>query len=376
MLFIRQLLFLAALLAVDIPASGADKEIAIDDSHLLLSPYVWKQTGSGQNRRMEAVMPGAYLKARFQSSGRLGLRIDGTGNKDCPPESMPVIEFSVNHGPFQIVPLTKTAEVYTLPLADKLDPAKTHELELVFRASDLTLERWTSPKTHLRLAGLVLDHNGTLLPLTRRPRNAIAFGDSITEGVGAEGLFTSWQKLQPNSARVTWFPLVCAALDCEYGQLGSGGQGISRQIHLPPLTKTWDRHEESTSRLVDGKLMPEPDFIFCEMGTNDYDKVITTDYITWLTEMRKACPHSRFFCIVPTLGVHREEIVAAIAERHKAGDRRVYLVETKGLKETFRVSQETETAYDGVHPSVYGHARLGSLIAVEVQKTLSAEKQP
>ena len=58
------------------------------------------------------------------------------------------------------------------------------------------------------------------MPRPRATEGAIAFGDSITEGVGVDGLFTSWQKLDVNNARETWFPIVCAALDCEYGQPG------------------------------------------------------------------------------------------------------------------------------------------------------------
>ena len=121
-------------------------------------------------------------------------------------------------------------------MAENLDPAKEHRLAVFFRASDLTRERWKSSMTHLRVAGLTLDAGATIKPTPIRPRRAIGFGDSIVEGVGTDGLFTSWQKLGVNNARGTWLPLVAAGkLDAEYGQLGTGGQGMTRVIHLPGL---------------------------------------------------------------------------------------------------------------------------------------------
>ena len=173
--------------------------------------------------RAEAIMPGAYLKAVFQGSKTIGLIVDGTANRGCPATSMPVVEFSVDDGPFKIVPLTKTDELYTLPLADGLDGGTQHRLDLHFRAADLTKDRWRSSISRLRIGGIALDAGGALVPCPARPTRAIGFGDSITEGVGADGLFTSWQSLGVNNARASWFPIVCAALNCDYGQLGSGG---------------------------------------------------------------------------------------------------------------------------------------------------------
>ncbi len=349
--------------------------IAIDNSQLLLAPYVWKRTGSGPTARAEAAMPGAYFKATFQGTKTLGLIVDGTTNRGCPAASMPHIEFSLDEGSFQVVPLTRTGEVYTLSLAEGLDANRPHRVEIYLRAADLTQDRWKSSIAHLRLAGLALDATGSLLPTPARPRRAIGFGDSITEGVGGDGLFTSWQSLGVNNSRATWLPIVCSALNCEYGQLGSGGQGMTRAIHLPPLPETWDRHDPTTSRLTDGLLLPEPDEIYCAMGTNDYDKDITADYLRWLVAMRKACPHTRFFCIVPTLGVHRAEVTAAVAVRNQASDMRVHLIDTAPLQSLFRANQgATQLAHDGVHPSEYGQALLGALIAVEAQKILSQEK--
>jgi len=354
---------------------AAKKLIPIDQAEVILAPYVWKMSGKGPSARAEAMLPGAYLKAEFRGSATIALVVDASANHDCPPTSMPVVEYSIDDGPFVIVSLKPTGDVYSLSLADRLDPAKPHRVELYFRAADLARNRWRSSTAHLRLGGLTLDARGTMLAGSARNRRAIGFGDSITEGVGVDGLFTSWQKLGVNNARATWLPIVCAALGCEYGQLGSGGQGMTRAIELPPLPQTWDRYDAATSRLTGGLLLPEPDYIFCAMGTNDYEKVITADYAGWLKAMRQACPHARFFCVVPPLGVHRAEVAAALSARNQAGDRKVHLVDTAPLERAFRAGQgATKLAHDGVHPSEYGQALLGALIAVEVQKIVSESR--
>ena len=94
--------------------------------------------------------------------------------------------------------------------------------------------------------------------------------------------------------------------------------------------------------------------------------------VRWLVAMRKACPNAVFFCIVPPLGVHLSEVQAAVQAQNQAGDHKVHLIDTAPLKQAFRTGQgSTALAYDGVHPSLYGQAMLGALIAVEAQKVIS-----
>jgi hypothetical protein len=367
--------------ALALGAEKAARKIAANEPNVSLAPYVWKCSGSGPAVRAEATMPGAYLKVVFQNSPTLGLIVDGTANQGCPAASMPVVEYSVDDGPFKIVPLTKQGEIYTLPLAEGLDGATPHRLELYFRAADLFQNRWRASTAHLRIAGIELAADGSLLSCPQRSKRAIGFGDSIFEGVGVDGLFTSWQLLGVSNARATWFPIVCAGLDCEYGQLGAGGQGMATKLMaMPPLPETWDHYDAATSRLAGKLLLPEPDYVFCGMGTNDFQQDIsrpidiTKDYTRWLTAVRAACPNARIFCVVPPLGWHAAEIQAAVAARHKADDRRVHLIDTAPLRSAFRSGNKpTRLAYDGVHPTIYANALLGSLIAVEVQKVLDSD---
>lgn len=364
------------LLGILVPASFAVQAASIpcDNPDLGLCPYAWKADGTGDAARAEATMPGAYFKTIVKGTGAIGLLVDGSANSGCPTASMPVIEYSVDDGPFTVRQLSETGGVYSVPLASSLDAAAPHRLEVFFRAADLGQKRWATPTGHLRIAGLALDDGGTLAAYPKRAKRAIGFGDSITEGVGVDGLFKSWQSLEVNSARGAWFPVVCAALDCEYGQFGSGGQGMVKELEMPGLGKTWDHYDASSSRLTDGLLSPEPDYVFNAMGTNDFGGInITEAYTAWLGAVRKACPHARIFCVVPPSGVHRDEIRAAVNAKNQEGDSAVYLIDVPALNSviTARVGA-TQLTYDGVHPSAQGEGILAACIAVQVQQALGA----
>jgi len=144
------------------------------------------------------------------------------------------------------------------------------------------------------------------------------------------------------------------------------------KLELPPMHQICDLYDATTSRLVNGLLSPEPDYVFCALGTNDPGIDITADYIRWLIALRKACGRAAVFCVVPPLGWHMAEVRSAVSARNQAGDQRVYLIDLAPLESGFRVGQgATAFAYDGVHPSVYGNALLGALITAETQKRLS-----
>ncbi len=363
------------------PAKKSMTTISCDDVRIALAPYVWKCTGSGATARAEATLPGAYLKLAFQNSSTLGLLVDGTANIKCPSSGMPVVDYSVDDGPFKTIQLTNTGEVYALPLAQGLEAGKQHRVEFYFRAASFNVDRWAGATGHLRIAGVQLDEGTSLVAPRQRTKKAIAFGDSITEGVNVEGSVPFYSNLLMNNARCTWFPIVSAALDCEYGQLGTGGQGMIRtNTPMPPLPQTWDHYDSATSRLTNGLLTPQPDYVYCAMGTNDFEEKqkrlkhmdITMAYTQWLASVRKSCPKAIIFCITPPLGWHAPEIQAAVTARKTAGDQEVHLIDTAPLKAGFRAADTaTSLAGDGVHPTLYGNAMLGAFIAVEAQKVLS-----
>ena len=119
---------------------------------------------------------------------------------------------------------------------------------------------------------------------------------------------------------------------------------------LPPLPDTWSAYDSGASRLVDRRILPDPDYVFCCMGTNDYDRVkhpdcrlnmtnITPNYTRWLREVRTACPTTRIFCVTPPLLVHADEIRSAVEAQYSVGDRKVHVID---LMDTPRRDARTE----------------------------------
>ncbi|MHB9037503.1 MAG: SGNH/GDSL hydrolase family protein [Armatimonadota bacterium] len=344
------LLLLCLMMVLGLAASlGAATTYYCDNANIKLSPYTWKCSGSGVNARAEAAMPGAYFKTVVKGTTTIGIVIDGTANSGCPASSMPVIEFSIDDGLFQVMQLTQTGSVYTLDITPRGGYSSTvsHKLEVHFRAADATQNRWTTSTAHLRLVGIKLDTAGYLLSYALRSKKAICFGDSITEGVGVESLFTSWQTLSSNNARGSWFPFICCAMDCEYGTLGSNGLAMVSESILPPLPSIWDHYDANTSRLQSGLLLPEPDYVFCCVGSNDpIGSDITNAYFGWINAVRGACPHTRVFCVVPPSGVHRGEIQAAVRACNQEGDAGVYLIDTPFMNDAIHASSDAVVLFN------------------------------
>jgi lysophospholipase L1-like esterase len=352
--------------------------ISSDNPKLFFAPYAWRQSGTGDAARAEATLPGAYIKAAFTGSATLGLLIDGTSNAGCPPNVMPVLDWCVDKGPRQTRQLTQTT-LHAFPLAQGLDPSKPHEAQVWLRATGLAEHRWTAPTDHLRVAGIALDDGATLADVALRPKRLIAFGDSITEGVGVEARFNSWTDLTPNNAEKTWAPLLASTLDCEYGQLGCSGLGMVMPREIPPFPQTWSFYDAGHSKLQNGRLVPEPDYIFNNLGTNDARPTdnLTQPYAQWLQDVRTAAPHAKIFVVIPLMGVHRLEIMQAVQlslnNGATRGDRNIHLIDLPELKPWFDVTRGATTySYEGCHPSAEGQALFAAHLLVKVQKVLDA----
>ena len=127
------------------PLGSFDEEamscIAVDAPQTVLAPYVWKRSGAGVASRVEATMPGAYIRWSFGGSRSIRLLVDGTANNGCPAATMPVVDYSVDGGVFQSVQLTKTGEVYAIAMAEGLDASTEHRVDVCFRAACLGPER-------------------------------------------------------------------------------------------------------------------------------------------------------------------------------------------------------------------------------------------
>lgn len=351
--------------------------IPIFSELVLLSPYTWQN----DDGIAEALMPGAYLRIEASGCPDVGLVLDLSLNQGCPSISMPVVEWSVDKGPMRImqIPVPKDDLTFLLPLADSLTDDTPHIIELHFRAANLCMQRWSNPQTHLRIKAVAIPDTGKLLVPPCRKYNAIIYGDSITEGVGAVKKYTTWEDLSSNRAAASWVAPVCDALNAEYGQLGTGGQGVViSTVSMPALLHSWELYSENCPRLVGGRLSPAPDFIFCAMGTNDnsgdmrHPIDIRDGAFSWLTAVRAASPEAWIFWLVPPLGLHGQEIRDAVAERNSKGDNRVFVVNTDFFKDGFDICEKpSRLADDGIHPNADGIARIAAVTLAVVQTKFS-----
>ena len=378
---LKNLLVIAALTALTVSVQAA-KTIYVNHPAFGLSPYTWHLSQSFGTPSAEAPNPGAYFKTTVSGTSTIKVKIDGSCNEGYPDKINVFTEYSVDGAPFEVKQLERIFEPYDITLAEGLDPAVDHTVQFYFKSGDIM--RWESHTPHLRIKGLVADNGASLKVYPKRSKTVLAFGDSITEGVGAESTFTTWNDVSGCNARVTWLPVVCDALDCEYGQVGSGGEGMWQpQMPIPPLYKSWKYLWKDVSRLKGGKLVPEPDYIFCNMGTNDYqlpmenhsyDVDIYTPYMSWLKQVRAAAPKAKIFCIVPPCGEHLENITRVVKDFN---DKNTYLINVPNVADRITVHDWhlTTLTYDGVHPTVHGHAILGASIAVQIQKALDGKQK-
>ena len=178
-----------------------------------------------------------------------------------------------------------------------------------------------------------------------------------------------------NNARETWFPIVCAALDCEYGQLGSGGLAMTRKLNLPPLPQIWDHHDPATSRSSTACCCPS---------------LITSSAVSARTTLRRTSPRTTLPGWLRRGTVAHGPGCSVLSRRwgftgkksrrpsksaKRGRDSRVHVIDPRGSPTGFRAGRgATHLAFDGVHPSGYGQGMLGALIAVEAQKVLSRDK--
>ncbi|MBP5093119.1 MAG: hypothetical protein J6332_03630 [Abditibacteriota bacterium] len=361
----KRILIIAALIAACSSLWAA--VVPCTDSNIYFSPYTWKSTEFDGGSAMEATFPGSYIKFNVTGSAKAELIVCGKAQYGLTDAARPHIEYSIDGGPFTDYRLLTTQDGdYKITMATSLSNSVAHTIIVYFRSAHLGYDRWAGTQSHLFIRGIGLNNGGTLSRPALRPGLLMGFGDSITEGVGVDSYFSTWDDLTPNNARHTWIPFVAAALDCEYGQFGSGGQGmINTAMAVPPLPQTWNKYDADTSRLVDGKLVPQPDYILCAMGTNDTTGgSFRTAYINWIKAVRPAAPDAKIVIVMPPSGYHRDDLTYIF---RNCGDDNTILIDTEELNGMITVNTAaTGMTYDGVHPNEYGQAMYGISVASKI----------
>jgi lysophospholipase L1-like esterase len=360
----------------------AGQSVAISDPAFFFSPYNTFSDGPGPlqaNNVREGSsyvlwnQAGSYLKVSFTGTSAV-LVLDTSSITEG---EMPKVKWSLDDGPMVTRQLARGQTA--LPLASKLKSGQ-HTLLFSLAAIDINEDRWKVPKEAIRIKALQLDAGSRVLPLsgpvTVRHKNAVFFGDSITEGAWllgdsfqqSNGKYLDW--VSRSDATLAWPATLAAALHTEYGNCGSGGTSWIRPMHpyRPPLTESWDWFFAGHSRLLSGKLTPTPDYVFVNLGTNDGANDTSAAVLPWLQAVRKAvAKQTLIFVLIPFGQQNRESLYRAVERSH---DSKVKIVDlgpdwSKGLH---HYGQPSLVSFDGLHPNLDASGLYACLLALKVQK--------
>ncbi|MFJ9150914.1 ricin-type beta-trefoil lectin domain protein [Streptomyces sp. NPDC102270] len=216
-------------------------------------------------------------------------------------------------------------------------PAGTHTLRIAYSSGDTVFQ------------GLVLD-SGAHTVTPNVPSGLLEFvGDSITAGTktGRPALDSyGWKTGERLHMRHT---LIARSGYCLVARSGCVGQ--SSQFFQSDSTgsRPWD-----FSRY-------QPGAVIINLGTNDLGHSVTgsqfqSAYTTFLRDVRAKYPNAALFVMETFKQWYVGETKAAVSARNKAGDARVYYVDTTGWLTTADFA-------DGTHPTAQGHTIIANRLA-------------
>ena len=246
---------------------------------------------------MCASAPGSQLRASFTGSTSVALAVDASSTATR-AGALPIVAWSVDGGAWRSAWAAAPGggAQQQLLLASGLNASASHTVRVVLDASGQSGDRWLfAPNNEfLCVAGLAVESGGAALAPALRPRRALVYGDSITEGVaalrmvfGADTAPTSsgWGCVAGgdayvNSAIHSWAAHVADALDAEVSMAAFAAQGyVTRNSYgygnIPPLltpndpaASAWQWVYNGSSRLPALTARP-PDFVLIAEGFND-----------------------------------------------------------------------------------------------------------
>lgn len=323
--------------------------IAVTDAGVFFSPYNWYSDGAGvlQSNNVHASStyaksntPGAYLKTSFSgTSCKVNVDVTPLTGGSVAAGDYPAIGYRVDGAAQTRYQLLSSDTQITVATGLA---SGSHTLQIDFLGVMWnTKDRWTTPVMVLKVTGLELD-TAASVTAPRLPGRMVVFGNSNTEGHEAVAAGVS---VAHQDASVSYARLLATLLHCEVGIVGFAGQGIDTAVgtaNVPALTAAWNLYAAGQSRLVAGRLSPDPDYLVCNHGINDSGD-ITTSATSLISAWRTAAPTAPILITVPWTGVKVSQFTAAVAA---AADANTYLLNT-GV---------TSYGSNGTHLSTAGHS--------------------
>lgn len=312
-------------------AAPANATIAPNDPNIIYSPYTWLVSGTVAQTNCA----GAYLRATISGSPTsIVANFDMTNVTGISPGKV-IINID------GVITTATIAATVPIPIPGG-NTWKQHVVELVFSEFNQSDNRWNTPVAAAAyFKGFTVANGAATTDTTyRRPRNLLALGDSL-----AEGLFTL--NSGGADARMSWaFPLR-DLLGAELGQVGFGGSGLSSggNGNVPVWTSIYNQLWNGQARSL---ISPaEPDAVLIQLGTNGVTQANAT---TLLNGLLAAMTNTKIVVVGQWNQSNKATWQAAIAA--SAAPSRVTFVDTAGWFDTTQ-------SPDNVHP--YGSENIGAI---------------
>jgi hypothetical protein len=288
-------------------------------TNVFYSPYNWYSDGGGslQSNNIKAGStyaitntPGAYLKTKFSgTSFSIDVDVSALTGASVLAANYPAIEYSVDGGAWTRTQLASSST--TISIATGLSQG-IHTVEIIFvGVMWSTNDRWTTPVMALKITGISVDSGKLLYSPTIKPKRAMFFGDSHSEGYEAGGVGTT---VANQNARLAWPRLLADYLDAEYGVAGFAGQGytVGGGGSVPNCQSAWNLYSSGKSRLTSGDFTPTADYIISGHGTNDSDDSTLSTAVQATAEAWAAVNElTAVFILLPPSNGKRTRILAA-----------------------------------------------------------------
>ena len=329
--------------------------------------------------------------------------------------------YSVDKGPFKTVDVLLSEKDATVTLDSVaipgLMPPTAHSLVVKILSISGELDRWGingwQPQTSLRLLSVDLPLGAHAVQPAVRPRRALFFGDSITEGFFTRSCDTS-NLLAANAAHRYWASTVASAMDAEYSIVGFGDTGwtVPSDIgNVPAFTDTFSWHWAGAPRVA---ADVRPDLVVVNLGTNDVlltgllegnvvpsglPEGVAAGVSRWATGMRAMFGTDPFlFALMPFGGDYpsADWIVRGAALYHELSNKTdtVHVVPSATVEGGLSVADTRasidvqyglapmpkdgvfDASCDGIHPNSQASMELGAVVSASIARVFHADARP
>jgi hypothetical protein len=317
-------------------------------------------------------------------TSKIALRVDTAINKGLTALQMPSVKVEVN-GPT----LDGVARYYQFPtsnsddteitVATGLDPNLLYQVLIQMTGGDqLQMSGWSGTIFQTQINRLVFDAGANLMPASLRPKRALFLGASYEQAYfGMQRLDTPVYTYVDVS--ISWPFFVAYGLDCEYGQIGIGGQGWVRPGGggYPAFTGSWDHFDQGHAKTFRHDL----DYVFAHIAENDAawdDAAVQKAVTSWIPAARAAFgERTKIFIILSLPQIKSGPIKAGV---RAAADPQTYVLDpgTEFQHVVFAARPPVPTwasPGDGIHPDAIHQAIFTAFVMQQAQAILDGAAQ-